>query len=100
MLKQTSAVCNPYVGVFDSNMMPTVQSYVYMVPPGPLHNVGNGKLSKVQSFCFGTYCFKTVVIFTDKFFIYFCKYFIATVLDGTNLVSFGLVGSNQSWDSD
>ena len=40
------------------------------------------------------------VIFTDKFFLCFCKYFIATTLGGTNLVSFGLVGSDQSWDSD
>ena len=40
------------------------------------------------------------VIFTDKFFLCFCKYFIAAALGGTNLVSFGLVGSDQSWDSD
>ena len=53
MLKQTCAVCNPYVGVYDSKIMPTVQNYGYMVPPGPFHNVGNGKWSKVQSFCSG-----------------------------------------------
>ena len=31
---------------------------------------------------------------------FFFTLVIATVLDDTNLVSFGLVGSNQSWDSD